>query len=293
MNKKGFTLIELLAVIVILAIIALIAVPIILNIVNSAKESANERSVENYITAAKQALLTYQMDNPYYNADKTYYIMSNGDLCDTELVNNACPSTTIKVSVDGATATSGTLTLNRDEETNQFNVTISKLTLQGVSETTKYKYEKGTVTIDDTPAQPTYTQVYKPQYYGDYSFSGTVGSTSAPANPSTEPPTGKSFYLGYDVADGKVSVGYVCFVRNEKEYCLKGYDTAAYATNQDVIADAYSEVVDTACSFDGGSSGCSAGGLDAYAYSYGHVYADVDDAVCSVNVDGYFGCDEF
>ena len=46
--KKGFTLIELLAVIVILAIIALIATPIILGIINDAKDSANERSVELY-----------------------------------------------------------------------------------------------------------------------------------------------------------------------------------------------------------------------------------------------------
>ena len=44
--KKGFTLIELLAVIVILAIIALIATPIVLNIINDARESAKTRSAE-------------------------------------------------------------------------------------------------------------------------------------------------------------------------------------------------------------------------------------------------------
>ena len=44
--KNGFTLIELLAVIVILAIIALIAVPIVLNIINDAKESSLLRSAE-------------------------------------------------------------------------------------------------------------------------------------------------------------------------------------------------------------------------------------------------------
>lgn len=41
-NMKGFTLIELLAVIVILAIIALIATPIIMNIINEAKDGANK-----------------------------------------------------------------------------------------------------------------------------------------------------------------------------------------------------------------------------------------------------------
>ena len=46
MNNKGFTLIELLAVIVILAIIALIATPIVLGLIEDAREGASERSVE-------------------------------------------------------------------------------------------------------------------------------------------------------------------------------------------------------------------------------------------------------
>ena len=40
--KKGFTLIELLAVIIVLAVIALIARPIVLNVVDSAKESVKK-----------------------------------------------------------------------------------------------------------------------------------------------------------------------------------------------------------------------------------------------------------
>lgn len=62
MNKKGFTLVELLAVIVILAIIALIATPIVINVVNESRETANLRSIESYAkayeTAYYQALLT-------------------------------------------------------------------------------------------------------------------------------------------------------------------------------------------------------------------------------------------
>ncbi len=46
MKNKGFTLIELLAVIVILAIIALIATPIVLGLIEDAREGASERSVE-------------------------------------------------------------------------------------------------------------------------------------------------------------------------------------------------------------------------------------------------------
>ena len=47
-NKKGFTLIELLAVIIILAVIALIATPIVLNVIDNARKSANKDSAKLY-----------------------------------------------------------------------------------------------------------------------------------------------------------------------------------------------------------------------------------------------------
>ena len=59
--KKGFTLIELLAVIVILAIIALIATPIILGIINDAREESNERSVELYASAVRNGIAAHQL----------------------------------------------------------------------------------------------------------------------------------------------------------------------------------------------------------------------------------------
>ena len=58
MNKKGFTLIELLAVIVILAIIALIATPIVLGIIEDARESSKERSAELVVNAIELAYQT-------------------------------------------------------------------------------------------------------------------------------------------------------------------------------------------------------------------------------------------
>jgi len=61
LNKKGFTLIELLAVIVILAIIALIATPIVLNIINETKESANKTSIDMYGKAVEQAFMKESM----------------------------------------------------------------------------------------------------------------------------------------------------------------------------------------------------------------------------------------
>lgn len=52
-SNKGFTLIELLAVIVVLAIIALIATPMVLNIIDDAKEGAARSSAYAYIHAVE------------------------------------------------------------------------------------------------------------------------------------------------------------------------------------------------------------------------------------------------
>ena len=61
-DKKAFTLIELIAVLVILAVIILIVTPLILNIIKSAKKSANERSVDEYGKAVELAAASYLLD---------------------------------------------------------------------------------------------------------------------------------------------------------------------------------------------------------------------------------------
>lgn len=70
-NTKGFTLIELLAVIVILAVIALIASPIILNIISSARESSQARSVENYATAIQDGIASAMYSTKYTGGEIT------------------------------------------------------------------------------------------------------------------------------------------------------------------------------------------------------------------------------
>ncbi len=70
-NTKGFTLIELLAVIVILAIIALIASPIILGIIQNARESSMARSVENFASAVNTAISSVMYDTNYGGGDVT------------------------------------------------------------------------------------------------------------------------------------------------------------------------------------------------------------------------------
>ena len=85
--KKGFTLIELLAVIVILAIIALIATPIILGIINDARDSARERTAELVAKEVELAYTGYMYNNDGNEPkkfcdymDKKYFTMSNADL---------------------------------------------------------------------------------------------------------------------------------------------------------------------------------------------------------------------
>ncbi len=54
MKKNGFTLIELLAVIIILAIVALIATPIILNVIEDSRKSANKSQIELLLGGLEQ-----------------------------------------------------------------------------------------------------------------------------------------------------------------------------------------------------------------------------------------------
>ena len=62
-SNKGFTLIELLAVIVVLAVIALIATPIVLRLVDEAREGAAESSATAYVKAVENAILATMVQN--------------------------------------------------------------------------------------------------------------------------------------------------------------------------------------------------------------------------------------
>ena len=111
MNKKGFTLIELLAVIVILAIIALIATPIVLNIINDSKESAQLRSAEMYLKGVETSIATATINNKKV-ADGTYPITKDGDICLVELIDNKCDKdNTLKVEMNGEKPESGSITI--------------------------------------------------------------------------------------------------------------------------------------------------------------------------------------
>ena len=128
-ENKGFTLIELLAVIVILAIIALIATPIILGIINDAKESANVRSVEAYGKAVETAVTKHMMSASYSGAAIT--IQANGSATDDE-------TKTIKTS---DITYSGTRVVCTTVEYTEGKVNLAGCKVNG-SDTT-YKYNTG------------------------------------------------------------------------------------------------------------------------------------------------------
>ena len=102
-KNKGFTLIELLAIIVILAIIAVITVPIILNIIDEAREGARKNSVVGYGKAVELAYTQYQFEKSMGTADTANTHIDQST--DTTLAGNISSGKTIKVVV-------GTETLN-------------------------------------------------------------------------------------------------------------------------------------------------------------------------------------
>jgi len=245
--KKGFTLIELLAVIVILAIIALIATPIILGIINDARRESNERSAELYASSVKNAIAAYQLTHP---------------TAPTKFSD-------LDIQYDGEVECA------KEELYADGSFYIAECTVNG--DVVEYTYGEQQV-----------TQVYKPQYYSFASFENVgealpddAKSTVEELNPSYP------FYLGLDVdADNKVSAAYACFTRNETEYCLKAYDTEAFATNTEVLTEAFGA---SACSFVDGRSDCGADGLFVSAYPNGYVNASDGLAYCQLH-DGYFDC---
>lgn len=104
-SKKGFTLIELLAVIVILAIIALIATPIVLGIIEDARNNAKERSKELVIQSVELAYSTafmdkgtaptltavqdaFKMDGATWKKDENKIITKDDVTCSVDITNN-------------------------------------------------------------------------------------------------------------------------------------------------------------------------------------------------------------
>ncbi len=120
--KNGFTLVELLAVIVILAVLALIATPVVLSIIDDAKESSMLRSAEMYLSGVENAVMRENM-NSGGNFRPNECTISNG--------NMTCGSTNVEVEVDGEVPSTGSIVFENGK--------IKEVTLT---------YESGTIVKD-------------------------------------------------------------------------------------------------------------------------------------------------
>lgn len=98
---KGFTLIELLAVIVILAVIALITVPIVLNMIEDAKENSALRAADFYLDAVEYAIIKQNMQSIKSFTPEKCIINNDGDAI--------CDGVFLKIEVDGSKPTLGTI----------------------------------------------------------------------------------------------------------------------------------------------------------------------------------------
>ena len=112
--KKGFTLIELLAVIIILAIVALIATPIVLDVVDDAKDSAakSEASmivsgINNYCAAADMREQLNGETNPCADGVDTTEVATMVDLGNATITSVTFDSkvTDLVVESNGRTVT--------------------------------------------------------------------------------------------------------------------------------------------------------------------------------------------
>lgn len=141
-NKKGFTLIELLAIIVILAIIAVITVPIILNIIENAREGAAKNSVIGYGKAVETAYTQYQYEKELNGATDgvNKYLHPVTGQKSVSIIFATGAAKTLVVDYDGDDVVcSGTNTIDADGK-----VTLNTCSVN--SSTTTYNYAKGSAT---------------------------------------------------------------------------------------------------------------------------------------------------
>ena len=281
MNKKGFTLIELLAVIVILAIIALIATPIILGIINDAREKAKVRSSELVYTGVEYAYTTslYQLEN----AGEEVSLKSIWKNFNVENVN--------KGNEPANTATSFLVTTSEGvscriiKKLSGYQVKCGDNTASGE---TKYLDKLVQTTSQEANFKP---QVYKILAQNEELYLGS-SLTNAVSNPSS---LNSNIYLGFDLdTNGKTTKGYVCFVKDGKEYCVKaesGRET--FEKNIEILK----QVFDS-CIFQEGEGeysdeefSCNDGSLGASVDRiYGKAYASYGNKSCFKMSGGAFSC---
>ena len=136
--KKGFTLIELLAVIIILAIVALIATPIVLDVVNDAKDSAAKSETSMIVSGVNN-----------YCAASSMKEQLNGA---TDICKDGVTAEEVKTMVDLGNAKVNSITYADGK--------VTALEVESNGRTVKYNGSTYTFGQVDTPSEPQVTAYY-------------------------------------------------------------------------------------------------------------------------------------
>ena len=125
-SNKGFTLIELLAVIVILAIIALIATPMILGVIDTAKQGSAKSSAQYYVEAVEKTIMTNQLDGKGSVADGKYTVGEDG-------VTLTSGANSFKVNVKGDKASQASTVEIKDGQVTTATLTFTNIYAKSVT----------------------------------------------------------------------------------------------------------------------------------------------------------------
>ena len=210
MNKKGFTLIELLAIIVILAIIAVITVPLILGIIDNAKEKAVIDSAYGYKDAVNKMYTTKLLNNKDYKMEDRAYTISEFN---TEglSISGKEPDSNSWIQIENNNVKAGCLQF--DEYKVNINNGIIGITEKGQCPELVISSCPGCVFAFTTTnwyyTGANQTTLDSTQYYYDYN--------------DVIAQTGKKYFLGLILDNNKISRAFACGIHdNGTPFCIEG-----------------------------------------------------------------------
>ena len=133
-NEKGFTLIELLAVIVILAVIALIATPIVMNVINKARQKAAEDSAYGVMEAVKTYHTEKMLDTDADVSD-TFYVEWTSETSIKAGKDSTSAATITDLKISGTKPQSGKVTIDGNGVINVYDLVINGYNCSGTDAT--------------------------------------------------------------------------------------------------------------------------------------------------------------
>ena len=152
-KNKAFTLIELLAIIVILAIIAVITVPIILNVIDNAKQGAAKNSVLGYAKAVELAHTEYEYKRALNNStNPTVIDPDTAPVMQRITVKGNGGDDYVKefgINYDGDNVTDCKATINAGK------LTLKNCKVKSYNTTQKFNYADGKVTLKQSSSSST------------------------------------------------------------------------------------------------------------------------------------------